>query len=128
MAEISESPLERLWAEYSGVFREFDDMTLARWMSQTLGQLQGRVWRFSHPLLGSYRLAAQVAHERQVWVKRLGTPPSGSFEATCCRAPLLPLFTRDVIESCLVCQHCAGTAVAFEELPEDLRPSVQSWA
>src|ERR1051325_6777960 len=128
MAEISESPLERLWAEYSGVFREFDDMTLARWMSQTLGQLQGRVWRFSHPLLGSYRLAAQVAHERQVWLQRVANPPSAYPEAPCCRAPLLPLFTRDILESGLVCQHCAGTAVAFEDLPKELAATIKEWA
>jgi len=110
------------------VFREFDDMTLARWMSQTLGQLHGRVWRFSHPLLGSYRLAAQVAHERQVWLKRLANSPAAYREAPCCRAPLLPLFTRDILESGLVCQHCAATAVPFEDLPDPLREAVRSWA
>jgi hypothetical protein len=128
MAEISESPLERLWSEYSEVFRGFDDLTLARWMSQTLGQLQGRVWRFSHPLLGAYRLAAQVAHERQVWLKRLANLPAAFTEAECCRAPLLPLFTRDVLESGLVCQHCASTAVAFDDLPADLQTSIKQWA
>jgi hypothetical protein len=128
MADTSDSPLERLWSEYSEVFRRFDDLTLARWMSQTLGQLEGQVWRFSHPLLGAYRLAAQVAHERQVWLKRLANPPAAFGEAPCCRAPLLPLFTRDILESGLVCQHCASTAVAFEELPETLRESVKGWA
>jgi hypothetical protein len=127
MAEMSESPLERLWSEYSGVFREFDDLTLARWMSQTLGQLQGRVWRFSHPLLGSYRLAAEVAHERQVWLKRLANAPAAYPDAPCCRAPLLPLFTRDILESGLVCQHCSGTAVPFEEISADLQTLVKSW-
>jgi hypothetical protein len=128
MAEMSESPIERLWSEYSGVFRGFDDLTLARWMSQTLGQLQGRVWRFSHPLLGAYRLAAQVAHERQVWLKRLANSPAGYPEASCCRAPLLPLFTRDILESGLVCQHCAGTAVPFEDIPADLQSVIRTWA
>jgi hypothetical protein len=128
MGEMSESPLERLWSEYSGVFREFDDLTLARWMSQTLGQLQGRVWRFSHPLLGAYRLAAELAHERQVWLKRLANPPAAYAEAPCCRAPLLPLFTRDILESGLVCQHCSGTAVPFEDIPEDLQRLIKPWA
>jgi hypothetical protein len=128
MAEMSESPLERLWSGYSEVFRGFDDLTLARWMAQTLSQLQGRVWRLSHPLLGAYRLAAQVAHERQVWLQRLASPPSAYSDAPCCRAPLLPLFTRDVAESGLVCQHCAGTAVPFEELPDQLRTAVLEWA
>ena len=128
MGEMPESPLERLWSEYSGVFREFDDLTLARWMSQTLGQLQGRVWRFSHPLLGAYRLAAELAHERQVWLKRLANPPAAYPEAPCCRAPLLPLFTRDILESGLVCQHCSGTAVAFEDIPEELQRLIKPWA
>jgi hypothetical protein len=128
MGEMSESPLERLWSEYSGVFRDFDDLTLARWMSQTLGQLQGRVWRFSHPLLGAYRLAAELAHERQVWLKRLAHPPSAYPEAPCCRAPLLPLFTRDILESGLVCQHCSGTAVPFEDIPEELQRLIKPWS
>ena len=42
---MSESPTDRLWKEYSLAFRDFDDLTLARWLAQTLGQLQGRVWR-----------------------------------------------------------------------------------
>jgi hypothetical protein len=128
MAEFSESPLERLWSEYGEVFRDFDDLTLARWMSQTLGQFQGRVWRFSHPLIGAYRLAAQAAHERQVWLKRLANPPSSYRDAPCCRAPLLPLFTRDILESGLICQHCSGTAVAFEDVPEDLQGPITRWA
>jgi hypothetical protein len=123
-----ESPLDRLWDEYSQVFRDFDDSTLARWMAQTLGQLQGRVWRLSHPLLGAYRLAAQLAHDRQIWLKRLATPPAGYPEAPCCRAPLLPMFTRDVLEAGLVCQHCAGTAVPFDELPPDLQTKMRAWA
>jgi hypothetical protein len=128
MAEMSDSPLERLWSEYSEVFQGFDDLTLARWLSQTLGQIQGRVWRFSHPLLGAYRLAAQLAHDRQIWLKRLANPPAAYPEASCCRAPLLPLFTRDVVESGLVCQHCAATALPFDEIPDDLQGAVKTWA
>jgi hypothetical protein len=122
------SNLDRLWQEYSVVFRECDDHSLARWMAQTLGQLQGRVWRLSHPLLGAYRLAAQVADDRQIWLKRLATPPMAYPEASCCRSPLLPLFTRDVVESGLVCQHCGETAVPFEDLPEDLQLEIRAWA
>jgi FAD/FMN-containing dehydrogenase len=128
MADMSESPLERLWSEYSEVFRDFDDVTLARWMSQTLGQLQGRVWRFSHPLVGAYRLAAQAAHERQVWLMRLANPPAAYTEASCCRAPLLPLFTREILESGLICQHCSETAIPFEEIPKELQAPIQEWA
>jgi len=42
---------------------------------KTLGQLEGRAWRLSHRLVGAYRVAAQVAHEKQIWFKRLVTPP-----------------------------------------------------
>ena len=125
---MPDSPLDRLWAEYSLVFRNFDDLTLARWCSQTLSQLEGRAWRLSHPLLGAFRLGTQIAHERQIWLKRLATLPAAFPESPCCRAPLLPLFTRDVLESGLVCQHCSGTAVEFADLPEDLRHAIKQWA
>ena len=74
--------------------RDFDELTLARWLAQTLGQLEGRAWRLSHPLIGAYRLVAQLAHERQTWLKRLATPPLAYAEAACCRAPFLPLTKR----------------------------------
>ena len=128
MANDPESPLDQLWQEYSLVFRDFDDQTLARWLSQTLSQLEGRAWRLSHPLLGAYRLGAQWAHDRQVWLKRLIKPPAAYPESSCCRAPLLPLLTRDVQESGMICQHCSETLVAFEEIPDDLRTELESWA
>src|SRR5689334_16037099 len=81
MAANPESPLDVLWKEYSAVFREFDDLTLARWLAQTLGQIEGKAWRLSHPLLGAYRLAAQLGHERQIWFKRLATPPAAYVES-----------------------------------------------
>ncbi len=124
----SESPLDRLWREYGQVFNDFDDLTLARWMAQTLGQLAGSSWRLSHPLMGAYRLAAQLAHDRQIWLKRLATPPANYVDAPCCRAPLLPLLTRDVLESGLVCQHCSGAAVPFEEIPAEMQSVLKSWA
>jgi hypothetical protein len=120
--------LPDLWKEYSRAFEDFDDMTLARWLAQTLGQLQGRSWRFSHPLIGSYRLAAVLAHQRQIWLKRLANVPSGFAAAACCRAPTLPLFSRDIVQCGLICQHCSETLVPFEELPADLQPPVQRWA
>jgi hypothetical protein len=128
MSSYSESPLDRLWKEYGAAFRDFDDMTLARWLAQTLGQLSGRAWRLSHPLLGAYRLAAQLAHERQIWLKRLATPPAAYQESACCRAPLLPLFTRDVLDAGLICQHCGDTSVPFDEVPAELQEEVRAWA
>lgn len=120
--------MDRLWQEYSGLFREFDELTLARWLAQTLGQLQGKAWRMSHPLVGAYRLAAQVAHDRQIWLKRLATVPHAYTESSCCGAPLVPIFTRDILETGLGCPHCNGTAVAFDDLPAELRTPIKKWA
>ena len=59
----SASPLDSLWQEYARVFRDWDDLTLGRWLAQTLGQLEGRAWRLSHPLVGAYRLAAKIGED-----------------------------------------------------------------
>ena len=120
-------PPDRLWKEYGEVFEDFDDLTLARWLAQTLAQLKGRSLRFSHPLVGAYRLAAEQAHHRQIWLKGLVAAPAGFVESPCCRAPGLPLFSRDVLETGLICQHCSETLVPLEELPEDLLEPVKSW-
>jgi hypothetical protein len=127
MATHPESPLETLWKEYSRVFNDFDDLTLARWLAQTLGQIEGKAWRLSHPLLGAYRLAAQLGHERQVWFKRLATPPAAYAESPCCRAPMLPLLTRDVRDSGLICQHCNDTLVPFDDIPAVIRSDLDTW-
>jgi len=124
----STSPLDNLWQEYARVFRDWDDHTLARWLAQTLGQLEGRAWRLSHPLVGAYRLAAKIGHDRQIWFKRLATPPAAYAESPCCRAPLLPLLTRDVCAEGLICQHCNEILVPFEELPAGVREAIAAWA
>src|ERR1039457_2216811 len=128
MATNADAPLDQLWKEYSLGFRDFDDLTLARWLTQTLGQLAGRTWRLSHPLLGAYRLAAQLAHERQIWLQRLVTPPPAYSGSACCRAPMLPLLTRDVREAGLICQHCNETLVPFDEISADVRAELDLWA
>lgn len=128
MATNAESPLDLLWKEYGRAFRDFDDLSLARWLAQTLGQLEGKVWRLSHPLLGAYRLAAQWGHERQIWFKRLATPPAAYAESACCRAPMLPLLTRDVLEAGLICQHCNDTLVPFEDIATPLQAELKGWA
>lgn len=125
---MDESASDRLWREYNRVFADFDDLTLARWLSQTMGQLQGRVWRFSHPLIGAFRLAAEIGHDRQVWLKRLVSVPVAFYESSCCRAPIAPLLTRDVMETGLICQHCSETVVAFDELPSELQEAVKNWS
>lgn len=129
MPDANDSPVDRLWQEYGQSFRDFDDLSLARWCSQTLGQLRGRAWRLSHPLVGAYRLAAQLGHDRQIWLKRLVSLPAGYSEAPCCQAPLLPLFTREILECGLLCQHCGETAVDFEDIPDvPHRKRIQAWA
>ena len=125
---MAESLPDRLWKEYSLAFKDFDDLTLARWLAQTLSQLQGRTWRFSHPLIGAYRLASELAHGRQIWLKRLANVPPGFAPALCCRAPALPLFSRDILQSGLICHHCSETLVPYEELTADLQPALKSWA
>jgi hypothetical protein len=128
MAADADAPLDLLWKEYGLAFRDFDDLTLARWLAQTLAQLEGKVWRFSHPLVGAYRLAAQLAHQRQVWLKLLVTPPAAYGDSACCRAPRLPLLTRDVQDNGLICLHCSETLVPFDELPAPLRRDLEAWA
>lgn len=128
MAFDSDAPLDLLWKEYSRAFRDFDDLTLGRWLAQTLGQLEGKSWRLSHPLVGAYRLAAQLGHERQIWHKRIATPPAAYVESPCCRAPSLPLLTRDVRESGLICQHCSETLVPFDEISSEVAPALEAWA
>ncbi len=128
MASNADSPLDLLWKEYSIVFRDLDDLSLARWLAQTLGQLEGKAWRLSHPLLGAYRLAAQLAHERQIWFKRLANPPSKYIESPCCRAPMLPMLTRDVRDAGLICEHCNDTLVPFDEIPEAVRSDLAKWS
>ena len=119
---------DQLWKEYSLVFQDMDDLSLGRWMAQTLGQLAGRIWRFSHPLLGAYRMAAQLAQDRQIWLKGYGIFPAHYAATPCCRAPLFPVLTRDVTETGLICAHCGETAVPMDELPDDLRKDLSVWA
>jgi hypothetical protein len=128
MAEENDPSADRLWSEYGRTFRALDDLTLARWMSQTLGQFQGGAWRYSHPLMGAYRLASQVGHDRQIWHKNLVSIPSAYADTSCCRAPLLPLVTREILDAGLICPHCNSTAIPFDEIPGDLQPLLRNWA
>jgi hypothetical protein len=73
------------------------------------------------------RLWKELAHRRQIWLKRLANVPDGFAPASCCRAPTLPLFSRDIVQSGLICQHCSETLVPFEELPQDLQGPIRQW-
>jgi hypothetical protein len=41
---------------------------------------------------------------------------------------MLPLLTRDVRETGLICQHCTDTLVPFEEIPDTVRGDLETWA
>jgi hypothetical protein len=123
-----ESPLDRLWQEYSGAFKEYDDLMLARWMAQTLGQLAGKTWRLSHPLVGAYRLAAQVARDRGLSAQRMATFPAAYIVSECCGSPLLPLLTRDFRETGLGCPHCGGSAAPADSIGGELGKSLIDWS
>lgn len=120
--------MDRLWQEYAAAFENYDDLTLARWISQTLGQIEGKSWRLSHPLIGAYRLAAQVARDRGLSVHRLATVPAAYSQAECCGGPLVPMLTRDVKEAGIGCIFCGGTLMQFGELPPDIQSDLSAWA
>ena len=128
MADEQPPTRDLLWSQYTQVFAEMDDLSLARWMAQTLSQFSGQSWRLSHPLMLSYELAAGVAHDRQVWLKGMAIIPAGYTVAECCRAPLLPMFSRDVLDTGLLCKHCNEICIAFDDLPEELKPRIEKWA
>jgi hypothetical protein len=120
--------IDRLWKEYGELFEAYDDLTLARWMSQTLGQISGRILRYSHPIIGAYRMAAIIGQDRSIWHKRLVAIPPGYVESECCRAPVLPLFTREIADCGLICEHCNETLVKFEDMPNELKSPTERWA
>lgn len=124
----SQNPADRLWQQYGALFQRFDDLTLARWLVQTLAHFNGGLWRYSHPLVGAYKLAAQTGHQRQVWLKRLVDFPNPFTTAECCRSPFFPLVTRDVVESGLICMHCNETALTWSEIPSDIQPLLERWS
>ena len=127
MADLHESPMDRLWREYGAYFKDLDDLTLARWLAQTFGQLEGRVWRMSHPLVGALRLACQTGADRAIWHKRLVSIPRAYVQAPCCGAPMLPMVTRDVLEVGLACHACNETAVPYDEIPAELQKPLKEW-
>jgi hypothetical protein len=64
MAFESESPLDSLWKEYGRAFQDWDDLTLARWLAQTLGELEGGVGRVGFDC--DWQRTAAVAVEKVV--------------------------------------------------------------
>lgn len=128
MSDDEQSQLDQLWQEYGSFLKGWDDLSLARWMAQTLAQLSGKSWRLSHPLVGVYRLAAMESHQRGLRLARLAQIPHDYPPAPCCGNPLLPLVTRDVAEDGMLCSHCNGKALALEELPRELETEIRTWS
>jgi len=58
----------------------------------------------------------------------MATAPAGYSLASCCRSPLLPLISREVAESGLICMHCNETAIPFEDLPSELQALLKDWS
>jgi hypothetical protein len=58
----------------------------------------------------------------------LVTAPAPYSESDCCRAPILPLLSRDVHEAGLICQHCHGTLIPFDEIPAAAKDDLGNWA
>jgi len=128
MAEDNSGRIDLLWSEYSLFLRDWDDITLSRWLAQILSQLQGAVWRQSHPLVGSFRLGAVESKRRNLRVSRWTQIPHGYQAADCCGAPLLPLVNRNTAEEGLLCIFCDRPAMTFEQLPGELQPALKEWA
>lgn len=127
MPEDDNERLNQLWEDYRQSIQGYDDHSLARWIAQTLGQLKGGVWRLSHPLVGLHRLLATTAHKRGIRIARLASVPQDYPPCPCCGAPLLPLVTRDLADDGLICETCGGSAVPFNDLPEDARQPLAQW-
>ncbi|HIL73534.1 MAG TPA: hypothetical protein EYG44_04825 [Verrucomicrobia bacterium] len=119
---------DHLWKGYRQVFMEMDDLSLARWMAQTLGQFSGQAWRLSHPLMLAYELAAHAGHDRQIWLKGMAIIPADYIAAECCRAPLLPMLSRDVYDVGLICKHCGETCMKLDDLPDEIRQELDAWS
>ena len=122
-------PLDQLWKEYSLVVQRF-----RRPHARALAGANARPARRA-------RLAAVASVARRLPARRRNSPMNGrsgsnawprrrpvTRKSPCCRAPLLPLLTRDVRESGLICQHCNETLVPFDEIPEALRAELDAWA
>ena len=110
-------------------FAEFDDLTSRAGWRKPWASCKARVWRAVAPVFG------RLPPSPRGWdttarsgLQTVGHPPAAYPESPCCRAPFLPLLTRDVRETGLICQHCDDTLVPFEEFPADLQTDLGKWA
>lgn len=116
-----------LWQEHARALRSWDDLLLARWLNQTLGQLVDRCWRASHPLVVAYRLGATVAHQRDLWNRKPIPMNSQFLSAACCGAPTIPFVSFEICTHGIYCSCCGDILATLEDVSKDLRNSIQHW-
>ena len=117
-----------LWHEHMRALKSWDDLSLARWLNQTLGQLFERSWRASHPLVLAYRLGAAVAHQRDLWNRRILSIDAHYQPTDCCRAPSIPFVTFEACTHGIYCSCCGEVLLMIEELEASLASSFKHWS
>lgn len=116
-----------LWQEHTRALKSWDDLSLARWLSQTLGQLHERCWRASHPLVVAYRLGATVAHQRDLWNRRSLSFNHNYQAASCCGAPSIPFISFEVCTHGVYCSCCGEVLARLEDLAPALAAKFRDW-
>lgn len=116
-----------LWQEHTRALKTWDDLSLARWLNQTLGQLHERCWRASHPLVVAYRLGATVAQQRDIWNRRTFSFNNHYQRAPCCGAPTIPFISFEVCTHGLYCSCCGEVMNTLEELPAEINSGFRQW-
>ena len=123
MAFESDSPLDSLWKEYGRAFQDWDDLTLgAGWRKRSASSKAGRggFRTRSSARTGSRRNSRTTGRSGSSgWPRRRRLMRNRRAAAR----PFLPLLTRDVRESGLICQHCNETLVPFDEISADFAPN-----
>jgi hypothetical protein len=134
--EKETSPLIRLekgsdfdiWGEHLQAFKTWDDLGLARWLNQTLGQLHDHCWRASHPLVMVYRLAAAIAYQRDLWNRRIFPMNEKFSEAACCGSPAIPFVSFEIATHGIYCSCCGSVLEDVGQLPGNLPERFKQWA
>ncbi len=116
-----------LWQEHMRALKSWDDLSLARWLSQTLGQLHERCWRASHPLVVAYRLGATVAQQRDLWNRRTFSFNNHYQSTSCCGAPTIPFISFEVCTHGIYCSCCGEVLSTLEDMTEDIAPALRQW-
>ena len=117
-----------LWEEHTRALRSWDDLSLVRWLNQTLGQLYERCWRASHPLVIVYRLGATVAHQRDLWNRRTFSFHHHYQRTSCCGAPVIPFISFEVCSHGIYCSCCGEVLNTLDDLPSDLAMNFREWS